>query len=106
MKTGNVLVFIFRWLFIAIGYLLAPLFAMVRGITFHALVFSDKIMGDLYPQKLAVGTPQPDGQMKVMESDCCKAKVLARIEKGEVQFFYCEKCKEEVDANIFHNQSK
>lgn len=96
--------------FLAIGFVLAPFATIIRSVFHYAMLFSNKMMEDLYPMKnpefLIVEENNNGEGFKAMNSECCGAGIRAKMNGADIDFFYCDKCKKHIDSDEVHNKKQ
>lgn len=99
--------FVLHWVSTIIGFVLAPLLAAVKAIAHQTNWFANRILNDLYPpQVMVTGIPGEGQNMTMPKSKCCSAMIQAKIEHGQIQYFYCSQCKNEIDKEEFNPNPK
>jgi hypothetical protein len=80
---------------ISIGFLIAPVIFVIRCAYFHGKYFADKITDDIYdiPDRFIMF------QNEIKMSDCCNAPVRAKIKNDDIDYMYCDKCKNKITIN-------
>jgi len=90
------------WFVAIVAYLLAPFAALIKSIYVTTIMYSNKIITDVYPHRIQ--SMNTNGEPEIVKSKCCRAMVRAKFNEGKVEYFYCESCgtqipKEDLNAN-------
>lgn len=105
----NAIRFVIINTFLAIGFILAPIATVIRSVFHYTILFSNKIMEDLYPIRnsefLIVEENNTEG-FKTIISECCGVGIRAKMNGSGIDFFYCDKCKKHIDSDEFNNKNK
>lgn len=104
----NTIRYILTSAFLVIGFVLAPIATIIRSVFHYTILFSNKMMQDLYPvnnsEFLILEQNNAEG-FKTINSECCGAGIRAKMNGGDIDFFYCDKCKKHIDGDEFNNKN-
>jgi hypothetical protein len=74
------IVFAIQLLLILVAYMLAPFAAAIRGIYVYTMIYSNKILDDIFPPDLQIYNEQKGG---AISNESCNKRLLSGNDKSQ-----------------------